>query len=286
MTGIPWIIAAAALWGVAGGLAGVLIERGWEPLVVAFYQAAIGFICLLIWLCLQPREGLRSNRNQLFWAVLAGIGIAGNFALYFLSIQQANVAIAATLMYTAPVYVYLVAFLAGLERASLIIWLCLALVIAGVVLLTGVAGAATAGLSGFGIASGIGAGLAYALFIFGFKYAALHGRPHLVLVVAFATVLLCLFPFIDHAQAVAAVRSADIGWFVLLGLFGVGLSFLLYIVGLRRTSPTVASIIAMIEPVTASWFGVAVLDAVLSLTQLLGMALILLTVTYLSVRQR
>ncbi|WP_136066256.1 DMT family transporter [Modicisalibacter radicis] len=284
MTGIPWIIAAAALWGVAGGLAGILIEHGWEPLVVAFYQAAIGFLCLCAWLCLQPGEGLRSNRNQLFWAVLAGVGIAGNFALYFLSIRHANVAVAATLMYTAPVYVYLVAFIAGLERNSLITWLCLALVLVGVVLLTGVTGAG--GLTAFGIACGIGAGLAYALFIFGFKYASLQGRPHLVLVVAFLTVLACLFPFIDHAQAVAALRSADIGWFVLLGLFGVGLSFLLYIVGLRRTSPTVASIIAMVEPVTASWFGIVVLGTTLGPAQALGMAIILVTVTYLSVRQR
>ena len=286
MTGIPWIIAAAALWGVAGGLAGVLIERGWEPLVVAFYQAAIGFVCLVAWLSLQPREGLRSNRRQMFLAVLAGVGIAGNFALYFISIQHANVAIAATLMYTAPVYVYLVAFLAGLERSSWITWLCLALVIAGVVLLTGATGTAASDLTAFGIASGIGAGLAYALFIFGFKYASLHGRPHLVLVIAFFTVVACLFPFIDHAQAAAALRSVDIGWFVLLGLFGVGLSFLLYIVGLRRTPPTVASIIAMVEPVTASWFGVAVLGTVLGPVQMLGMALILVTVTYLSVRQR
>ncbi len=72
---------------------------------------------------------------------------------------------------------------------------------------------------------------------------------------------------------------------ILLGILGAGLSFFLYVVGLKRTSPTSASIIAMVEPVTASLFGFIVLSELLTATQLGGMAIILVTVTILGVKQ-
>jgi len=67
---------------------------------------------------------------------------------------------------------------------------------------------------------------------------------------------------------------------------GAGLSFILYIVGLRHTVPAVASIVAMVEPVTASLFGVVVLDESLAALQILGRGLILLTVTALGLQGR
>lgn len=74
--------------------------------------------------------------------------------------------------------------------------------------------------------------------------------------------------------------------FIVLGVVGAGLSFILYIVGLRHTAPAVASIVAMVEPVTASLFGVVVLDESLAALQILGRGLILLTVTALGLQGR
>jgi drug/metabolite transporter (DMT)-like permease len=69
-------------------------------------------------------------------------------------------------------------------------------------------------------------------------------------------------------------------------VLGAGLSFILYIVGLHHAAPAVASIVAMVEPVTASLFGVVVLNESLVGSQILGMALILVTVTALSIHSR
>ena len=68
----------------------------------------------------------------------------------------------------------------------------------------------------------------------------------------------------------------------LLGVLGAGLSFAFYVVGLKRTAPTLAAIVAMVEPVTASLFGVLVLGETLAPLQILGLVLILVTVTGLS----
>jgi len=72
---------------------------------------------------------------------------------------------------------------------------------------------------------------------------------------------------------------------VIIGILGAGISFILYFNGIRRTAPTTASMVAMIEPVTASLFGVLVIGTYLTLIQLLGMVLILATITVFSVKQ-
>lgn len=71
--------------------------------------------------------------------------------------------------------------------------------------------------------------------------------------------------------------------FVTLGGLDAGLSFTFYVNGLHHTATAVASIVAMVEPVTASLFGVVVLSKSLLSIQIAGMVLILATVTALSV---
>jgi len=87
----------------------------------------------------------------------------------------------------------------------------------------------------------------------------------------------------DPGQTVAVLSAPDWPLFVVLGVLGAGLSFFLYVVGMRRAKPTTASIVAMVEPITASLFGVAILSESLTGLQLLGIGLILFTVTALSV---
>ena len=87
----------------------------------------------------------------------------------------------------------------------------------------------------------------------------------------------------DVGQTVAVLSTPDWPLFAVLGVLGAGLSFVLYIIGLKHTAPAVASVVAMVEPVTATLFGVVVLSGTLVGPQILGMGLILVTVTALSV---
>ncbi len=276
-----FVAAAAICWGLSGGIGGILTAEGWDPVVVSFYRGAIGLLFVLAWLGVRPRgSGLASGRLW-FWSAIAGLGVAGNFAFYFVSIAEGSVAVAATLMYCAPVFVYLVSFTLKLERPTLFKWAAIAMVLVGVVLLTGVYDLGAGEVTPIA-AAGLLSGLSYALFIFGFKYAAPHGSPQAILMIAFTVLAIILFGLSDSGQAVAVLSTPSWPWFVALGVGGAGLSFIFYIVGLRHTAPAVASIIAMVEPVTASLFGLVVLHQSVSPLQFFGMALILLTVTALS----
>lgn len=269
--------------GVSGGIRGILMGQGWDPMVVSFYRGGIGLGFVLVWLALRPRGSGLANRRLWFWSVIAGMGVAGNFGFYFTSIAEGSVAVAATLMYSAPVFVYLVSFTLKLEQPTPLKWAAMAAVLLGVVLLTGLYEMGAGDITPIAAGAGLLAGLSYALFIFAFKYAAPHGSPQAILVIAFA-VLVALLAGLGDADQIAAVPNAPgRPLFVLLGVVGAGLSFLFYIVGLRHTAPAVASIVAMVEPVTASLFGVVLLHERLAGLQILGMGLILVTVTGLSV---
>lgn len=278
-----FIALAALFWGLSSGIGGLLMAEGWDALVVSFCRGTIGLLCFLVWLILCPFGSGLTSPWLWFWAMIAGIGVTGNFAFYFISISQGSIAVASTLMYCAPVFVYLVSFALKLERPTALKWTAIILVMLGILLLTQAYKIGASEITLTGIAAGLLAGLSYAIFIFGFKYAAPHGSPQAILSIAFAVLVIILIWPSDGAQIAAALRTQDWPLFAGLGALGAGISFVLYIIGLKHTAPAVASIVAMIEPVTASLFGAIVLNQILAGPQVLGMVLILATVTVLSV---
>lgn len=285
---MPWLstvfVAAAGLcWGLSGGIGAVLMAEGWDPFVVAYYRGAIGFLFVLAWLVLRPGGSGLTNRRLWAWSVIAGLGVAGNFTFYFVSIAQGSVAVAATLMYCAPVFVYLVSFALRLEGATPVKWVAITLVMLGIVLLTGIYDVGASDVTPIGVGAGLLAGLSYAVFIFGFKYAAPHGSPQAILLIAFAVLAAILVWPANVDQIAAVLASSDWPLFAVLGVLGAGLSFILYVIGLKHTAPAVASVLAMVEPVTASLFGVVILNEGLAILQIFGMVLILVTVTGLGV---
>jgi len=281
-----YVVLAALFWGLSGGIGGILMADGWNPFVVSLYRGVIGLLCVLIWLALRPRGSGLASRQLWFWSAIAGLGVAGNFAFYFVSIAQGSIAVAATLMYCAPVFVYLVSFALKLESPTTLKLAAIAVVMVGIVLLTQIYDVDAGRVTPLGVWAGLLAGLSYAIFIFGFKYAAVHGSPQAILTIAFAVLVAILIWPSDVDQAVAVLSTPDWPLFAALGVFGAGLSFVLYIIGLKNIAPAVASIVAMIEPVIASLFGVVVLNESLAGPQIFGMGLILVTVTALSIDSR
>lgn len=284
--GILLILAAATCWGVAGGIGGVLVGRGWDPIVVSFYRGALTLVFAGLWLlCSLDRHGLRSWRLWT-WSALAGAGVAGAFSLYFAGMRTGSVAVAATLLYSAPVFVFLVDFLSGRQRVTVGRLLGLTVVMIGVGLLSGFfSGAAmrlTVAVSVIGLLSGV----CYAIFIIGFQKAARHGSTQVVLTVAFTVQTALLLAIANRAAWPLTLASFDAGLIALLGLLGGGLSFLCYVAGLRRSPAGAAALLGMAEPITAAAFAFVLLDQSLAPRQLLGALMVIVAVTMLNFRSR
>ncbi|EGA88343.1 hypothetical protein GPDM_15824 [Planococcus donghaensis MPA1U2] len=283
--GIILVILAAGCWGTSGVIADILMNKGWSPLVASFYRGTIGLFFFIMWYFLRFKKNWSSSPRLYIWSSLAGVGVAGNITFYFLSIQASSIAVAATLMYTAPVFVLITSFLLKLERSSWFKWAAIFSVLLGIILLTGAYNTDSISVSFLGIATGLASAISYALFIFAFKQAAAIGKPPLILTIAFLLFCLILFLIADKQETVAVVTSPDLGWFVLLGILGAGISFILYLIGIKLITAATAAMVAMVEPVTASLLGVLFLGTNLTVIQFIGMIIILTTVTVLSVKQ-
>jgi len=171
----------------------------------------------------------------------------------------------------------------SLADRRLWLWAALAGIgVVGVALLTRIYDIDTAAVSPMGVAAGLLSGLCYAVFIFAFRNAGAYGSPQAVLAIAFTVLAAVLIWPGDDEQTVAALTTPDWRLFAALGGLGAGVSFFFYVVGMRRTRPTTASIVAMVEPITATLFGVAIMGERLAGLQLVGMGLILVMVTALS----
>lgn len=283
--GVILVVLAAIFWGISGIIADILMNNGWNPIVISFYRGAIGLLFFFVWFLFRFKKNWTFSPPLYIWSLLAGVGVAGNFTFYFLSIQASSVAVAATLMYTAPVFVLITSFLLRLERSTWFKWGCIIGVLSGIILLTGAYNTDAISVSFLGASTGLASAISYALFIFAFKKASAIGKPQLILTIAFLSFCLVLFLFIDNQEAVAVLASPDLGWFFLLGIVGAGISFILYLIGIRLTTAATASMVAMVEPVTASLLGVLLLGNSLTIIQVLGMVVILITITILSMKQ-
>ncbi|AGY92184.1 hypothetical protein SPICUR_06070 [Spiribacter curvatus] len=282
---IALVMAAAFQWGLAGGLAGQLMTAGWAPELLSFWRLLVGLICMLIWVAIIRVQGCSLNLTKplIGWSALAGLGVTGNLTFYFISISEASVAVAVTLMYSAPVMVYFVSFARGTERPTLLKFGVIGAIMVGVILLTGLYRATPGAINLWGVIAGLLSGISYSVFIFAFKSAGSHGSTPVSLTVAFLAAVFALVFLVDPGQAVSVPLSPDAPLFLLFGIIGAGLSFLCYFIGLRGVLPTMAAVVAMIEPVTATLYGVIGLGQALSLAEVLGMIIILSSVTALTI---
>jgi len=167
------VMLAAVCWGISGGIASILMNKGWDPVVISFYRGTIGFTCFFIYFFYHIKEHWIFSIHLYMWSFLAGLGIAGNFVFYFISIKASSIPVAATLMYTAPLFVFLISFILGLERPSFFKAFCITGVLLGIFLLTGAYSMGAMRVNLLGVSAGLASGLSYALFVFGFKKACL-----------------------------------------------------------------------------------------------------------------
>ena len=283
-TGTLLILVAATCWGLAGGIGGVLIERGWDPVVVSFYRGVLTLAFALFWLLASSGRMGIGSRQLWAWSALAGAGVAGAFCFYFAGMRTGSVAIAATLLYSAPVFVFVAEFLTGRRRLTAGTVLGLGLVMIGVALLCGFSSQAASGLSAAVIAIGLLSGLCYAIFIYGFRRAAAYGSTQSIMAAAFTVETLLLLVLAGQGVWPGVVNSSDVALILVLGVLGGGLSFLCYIVGLRQSPTGAAALLGMAEPITAAAFGLVVLEQSLAPLQLLGAVIVIATVTALNRR--
>lgn len=246
--GYFYVVCAGVLWGVLGPVSRVALQEGLAPLEVAFWRAAIAAVLFGVHAGLRRR--VRVAPRDLPAVVGFGlVGVAFLYVAYFMAVREGGAALASVLLYTAPVWVAVIAALFLHERMGGRKAGALALAMAGV---TGIA-LASGGGSGVRVTPaavgwGLASGLAYALYyLFGKRFFARYETSTLFLY-ALPVGALAMLPLVDFAP------KSPRAWLALAFVAAVPTygSYLFYGAGLKRIEATRAATVATVEPVVAA----------------------------------
>ena len=259
---------AGILWGILGLFVRTLNAAGLEAMQIVELRACVTAAVLLIAL-LTARRDLLKIRIKDLWCFL-GTGICSIVffnACYFRTVHDTSLSVAAVLLYTAPVFVMILSAILFHEKITGIKIMAIVMTVAGCVLVTGVWRDA-GGISGMSLLIGLGAGLGYALYsIFG-RFAL--ERGYSTVTVTFYTFLIAaLFSMLLENPATTGAVS------LCLGVLCTIAPFLAYTVSLQYIENSRASVIASVEPVTATILGAVVYGEKLTVSGVLGIAVVI-----------
>jgi DME family drug/metabolite transporter len=276
--GIVLVCCAAALWGTVG-VATEAIYRQSElsAIAVGFYRLAIAFLCLAPLGALATGAGFfRIARRDLLWLALIGGMLAAYQVFYFSAIRYTGVAIATLVtLCTAPVIVALLSRLflqEALTRRSFAALFC---ALAGTICLVGTPrDLEVRSHLLLGVALALGSATGYALVaLLGRKLA---GRYHPLqgTTLSFGAGALVLLPLAGVLDSLPSHSPATWGLLVYVGLVPSALSYTLFFVGIRYIRATAASILTLIEPLTATLLAWLLFDERLGVSGIFGAALL------------
>jgi drug/metabolite transporter (DMT)-like permease len=276
-------LAATALWPFTGIFISYLSNAYALPsLVLAFWRDVFVTIGMLLALAVFSRRRLRLDRAHWPFAALYGLTLACFNSLWTFSVQYNGAAVATVLAFSSPAMTAVLSRLIFKEQFSRVKVISIILSLSGTLLVSGAIDPSAWRLNPAGIIFGLLTGLFFAIYNLEGKSASdrsIDSWSALLYSFSIATVFLLLFNIgkdlsTGHAPLTDLFWLGDSlsGWGILffLGVAPTLGGFGLYTLSLRYLAPTVANLIATLEPgLTAIW-AYFLLHEVLTGAQLLG----------------
>ncbi len=261
------IITASVLWGTAGILAKMI--SGMTAQSIIFYRVALAFVILFLFFLLSGSLSRLRLGDRKSYLVLFSVLQVITMLAFFESILNASVPVAVLLLYTAPVYVTVFSPLLLKERSTGKGWMALCLSLAGAILIVE---PGNLGFSMTGIIAGIISGISYAFQIMTSRYIS---NSYSGYSQAFWSFLIAMLLLVPAAAAPADIVIGNSVYLLMLAVFPTVLAVSLYFNGLNKVKAASASILGLIEPVSAVVLSILILHETLSYAIVLGGALIL-----------
>ena len=268
-----WNIALAAIaasWGFVSVIVAGL-DLGGEELV--FWRCLLAALTLPPLLLVLGRLDALALGRRRFQVIGLGLLLALHWVLFFETLKRSSVAVAILTVYTAPVFLAVLAPLLLPERRSRVGLAALALSAPGLVLIA-LAGEKGAPADAIAIATGLGAAVTYALLIIGAKIVVPHVSPFGMAFWQYVIVTVALLPFLAGAGR-ALPSASEWPYVVVLGALLTAVAGVLYIRLLRTVTAQAAGLLAYLEPVSASFLAWAILGQPLGWQVALGGAVVL-----------
>ncbi|MEV6376429.1 DMT family transporter [Micromonospora musae] len=304
--GTFYIFVAAVAWGTGGAAAAVLYDTsGMGPIAVSFWRFAGGVLLLTAWhlvfrrrsVTLAPRPAgtqavATPSRDRWRQVVTTGVGLAIYQTAYFAAVGYAGLAIATMVtLGSGPILIALGSRVTMGERIGRAGAVTVAMALIGLVLLLGAGSANTASAPMLGLAFALLSAGGYAgvtLLNRKIGRAGTSGSPQATALGGFTVGMVCLLPpaLIEGLLPTSGDSRHVLGLLAYLGVAPTAVAYSLFFVGLASVRATTASVIALIEPVTAAVIAVLLLNERLTVTATIGSVMLLAAVVALILSER
>ena len=243
---------------------------------LALYRAVLATALIGAYLLLFNKGGLglKSAGRELPLLLASGIAMGINWILLFQAYRYTTISAATLSYYFAPVIVTVASPLLFRERLTAKQIICFVMSTLGLVMIIGLGGNESVNLTG--IFFGLGAAVFYAAVILLNKFIKnVAGIQRTVLQLLAAVVT--LLPYVLYSSGINLSQLDGVGWACLLtvGLFHTGVTYCLYFSSLKDLTGQQAAILSYIDPLVAVCISVLLLGEPMTVTQLIGGALIL-----------
>lgn len=283
------VILAGCCWATMGIFVRHLNGIGLEAMQIVEARAVFTTVLMFAALGILRRDLLKIKWKDL-WC-FAGGGIVSvilfNYC-YFQTIQRASLSAAAILLYTSPIFVLLLSMPLFGEKLTGKKLFCLAMAFVGCALASGLT-AGGVGLSAETLLFGLGSGFGYGLYSI-FSRFALQKGYHPITITAYIFLFGALggLPLTDFGQLVTVVSADTENVLYLLAYTVVTtvIPYVSYTTGLQYVENGVAAVLACIEPVMATVFGIFVFAEMPDFSSWMGILLVLTALTILNLQPK
>lgn len=243
---------------------------------LALYRAVMATLFLTtVFLITKRRIEWTKIRKEVPILIASGVAVGINWILLFEAYKYTTISLATLSYYFAPVLVTAICPFLFKEKLTPKQIICFVMSTLGIVLITGIGGAD--GQNNLvGIMFGLGAAVFYASVILLNKFIKNVGGMDRTLL-QFIAAILVLLPYVASTSGFSLGGLDTLGWSCLLvvGLVHTGITYTMYFSSLKDLPGQKVAILSYIDPLVAIAISVLVLGEAMTVTQMIGGALIL-----------
>ena len=253
-------ILAGIMFGSSGIFVRTITQNGIDSTTLLFLRFSIAIIPLLIAILATDSKLFRIDLSDIPLFLVCAICIVGLNLCYNESMNTIPLSLAAVLLSLAPIYVLIFAYIFFGEKITSNKVICMVLAIFGCLLMSGVLENSMNSVSFFGILSGIGAGLFWAVYLIASKKSIENGNhTYTILFYSIIFISIALIPFTNFSQieGFISVNPALVTLFLILhSTFSFALPYIFSTVSLNHIDSGTSSILLSgSEPFAALLFG-------------------------------
>lgn len=278
------VATAAILWALLGVFSVQIHKFGFSSTEISTLRWIFAAVIMFIIILLTDRKKLKIKFKDIWMFVLTGVfSYMLTSVFYFISMELTSAAVANVLMYASPVWVLIMSRIFYKESFNAIKLISIFGTFGGCILVSGLLSQGSGIFNATGIAFGILSGISYGAYSIIAK--AVLKKYDNVTLTAYACIfagLSSLFTLNPHraAEIIFAAPSALI-YIAAMAILSTVAPYMLYTIGLSKTTASRAAVIACIEPVCSTLISVFVLKENVVLSQFIGIAIILLMILIL-----